>query len=110
MAEAATPKPKVTSLALRAWCTFRLLNRRRGWQVFVVFYSMYGHIKTMAETVKEGLEEAGCEVSLYQIAETLPQEILDKMHAPPKDDSVSSTELFPSALGFCRWKESWWTD
>lgn len=25
---------------------------------------------------------------LYQVAETLPQEVLDKMHAPPKDDSV----------------------
>lgn len=49
---------------------------------------MYGHVKALAEKEKEGLEQAGCEAVLYQIAETLPQEVLDKMHAPPKDESV----------------------
>jgi NAD(P)H dehydrogenase (quinone) len=50
---------------------------------------MYGHIKTMAMKVKEGVEEAGGEAFLFQVAETLPQEVLEKMHAPPKDESVS---------------------
>lgn len=51
---------------------------------------MYGHVKAMAEKEKQGLEEAGVEAVLYQMPETLPQEVLDKMHAPPKDESVSA--------------------
>jgi len=48
---------------------------------------MYGHVKAMAEKVKEGIEKAGCEVVIYQVAETLPEEVLTKMGAPPKDES-----------------------
>ena len=57
-------------------------------QIFVVYYSMYGHIRQMAQHVLQGLEEAGAEGVLYQIPETLPQEVLDKMGAPPKDETV----------------------
>eukprot|EP00567_Pseudictyota_dubia_P014174 CAMPEP_0197438212 /NCGR_PEP_ID=MMETSP1175-20131217/5270_1 /TAXON_ID=1003142 /ORGANISM="Triceratium dubium, Strain CCMP147" /LENGTH=190 /DNA_ID=CAMNT_0042967895 /DNA_START=114 /DNA_END=686 /DNA_ORIENTATION=- len=50
---------------------------------------MYGHVKTMAEKVKEGVDSVeGCEGVLYQVAETLPEEVLGKMHAPPKDADV----------------------
>ncbi|KAJ2819404.1 hypothetical protein FBU31_005546, partial [Coemansia sp. 'formosensis'] len=37
-------------------------------------------------SVVQGLKKAGAEVSRYQIAETLSDEILAKMHAPPKPD------------------------
>jgi NAD(P)H dehydrogenase (quinone) len=47
---------------------------------------MYGHIAKLAEAEKEGLKKAGIEADVYQIAETLPQEVLTKMHAPPKSD------------------------
>ncbi|KAJ2456995.1 hypothetical protein GGF42_002939 [Coemansia sp. RSA 2424] len=55
-------------------------------KIFVITYSTYGHINKVAESVVEGLEKAGVEVGRYQIAETLSDEILGKMHAPPKPD------------------------
>ncbi|KAF3904262.1 hypothetical protein AA313_de0204014 [Arthrobotrys entomopaga] len=50
----------------------------------IVIYSMYGHIAAMAESVKEGVESAGGTAEILQIPETLPEEVLAKMHAPAK--------------------------
>mmetsp|Transcript_2805 Transcript_2805/g.4825 ORF Transcript_2805/g.4825 Transcript_2805/m.4825 type:complete len:255 (-) Transcript_2805:1-765(-) len=63
-------------------------------KVAVIYYSMYGHIRTMAEAYKTGLEGVeGVEVTLLQVAETLPAEVLAKMHAPPKSaDPLASAE------------------
>lgn len=49
---------------------------------------MYGHIKQLADAEKAGIERAGGTADLFQIAETLSDEVLTKMHAPPKDASV----------------------
>jgi len=57
-------------------------------KIFIVYYSMYGHVKQLALKVKEGIEKTGCEVVIYQVAETLPAEVLEKMHAPPKDAEI----------------------
>ncbi|KAF2099373.1 flavo protein WrbA [Rhizodiscina lignyota] len=53
-------------------------------KIAIVYYSMYGHIAKLAEAEKKGIEAAGGTADLFQIEETLPQEVLDKMHAPPK--------------------------
>lgn len=86
-------------------------------QIFIIFYSAYGHTKTMAEKIKAGVDAAGGEEEeaggrmkgptgmrvrrrrmtvvlvwwwlvgeglLYQVAETLPADVVEKMHAPPK--------------------------
>ncbi|KAG0698904.1 flavoprotein-like protein [Suillus ampliporus] len=53
-------------------------------KVAIIIYSMYGHIAQMAESVKSGIESAGGTTTIYQIAETLSDEVLVKMHAPPK--------------------------
>jgi len=53
-------------------------------KVAIVIYSMYGHIATMAEAVKKGVEEAGGTTEILQLPETLPEEVLTKMYAPPK--------------------------
>jgi NAD(P)H dehydrogenase (quinone) len=53
-------------------------------KIAIVFYSMYGHIVKLAEAEKKGIEAAGGQADIYQIAETLPEEVLTKMHAPPK--------------------------
>lgn len=46
-------------------------------KVQVIFYSMYGHIHRMAEAVAEGAREvAGADVTLFQVAELVPQEAL----------------------------------
>ena len=51
-------------------------------KIHVIFYSMYGHVWKLAEAVAAGARSVpGSEVSLFQIAETLPDEVLGKMHA-----------------------------
>jgi len=51
-------------------------------KVQVLFYSMYGHIYKMAEAVAAGAREVpGTEVSLYQVAELVPDEALEKSGA-----------------------------
>jgi len=51
-------------------------------KIQVVFYSMYGHIYRMAEAVAEGAREVkGADVSLYQVPELVPEDILVKSGA-----------------------------
>jgi len=51
-------------------------------KIYVVFYSTYGHVYQMAEAVSEGARSVeGAEVSLFQVQETLSDEILGKMGA-----------------------------
>lgn len=51
-------------------------------KLYVVFHSLHGHVYKMAEAVTEGAREVdGVEVELYQVAETLSDEILEKMGA-----------------------------
>mmetsp|Transcript_10775 Transcript_10775/g.11200 ORF Transcript_10775/g.11200 Transcript_10775/m.11200 type:complete len:213 (-) Transcript_10775:163-801(-) len=57
-------------------------------RIAIVYYSMYGHVKTLAETIKAGIDESGAEAHLLQVPETLPDEVLQKMYAPPKDASI----------------------
>ena len=47
-------------------------------------YSLYGHIVKLAEAEAEGIKAAGGSVDIYQIPETLPEEALGKLYAPPK--------------------------
>ncbi|KAI0179041.1 putative benzoquinone reductase [Hypoxylon sp. FL1284] len=51
-------------------------------KIAIVFYSMYGHVRKLAEAEKAGIEKAGGTADLFQIPETLPQEVLTKMYAP----------------------------
>ncbi|KAM5534733.1 hypothetical protein V8D89_011597 [Ganoderma adspersum] len=55
-------------------------------KVAIIIYTMYGHIAKLAESVKAGVESAGGSATIFQISETLPQDILEKMHAPAKPD------------------------
>lgn len=49
-------------------------------KVNVIFYSLYGHIYKMAEAIAQGAREVkGSEVKLYQVPETLPDEVLAKI-------------------------------
>lgn len=51
-------------------------------KVNVIFHSIYGHIYRMAEAIAEGAREVeGAEVQIYQVPETLPDEVLEKMGA-----------------------------
>lgn len=83
---------------------------------------MYGHQQKLAEAEAKGVREAGGTADLFRVPETLPQEILSKMHAPPKGDSIPELKdssilesydgvLFgvPTRFGNmpAQWK-SWW--
>lgn len=58
-------------------------------RLFIVFYSMYGHVEGLARRMKRGADSvAGVEAVLYRVPETLTDEALAKMRAPPKDDSI----------------------
>lgn len=53
-------------------------------RVAIVYFSLYGHIATLAEAEAEGLKKVGITADIYQVAETLSEEALTKMGAPPK--------------------------
>ena len=58
-------------------------------KVFIVFYSMYGHVESLARSLKKGVDSVeGVEGVLYRVMETLPKEVLQLMQAPEKDDQV----------------------
>jgi NAD(P)H dehydrogenase (quinone) len=48
--------------------------------------SLYGHITAMSAAVKKGIEASGATCDIYQVSETLNDEVLSKMGAPPKPD------------------------
>lgn len=51
-------------------------------KIQVIFYSMYGHVWKLAEAIVEGAKSvSGADVQLFQVAETLPKEVLEKMGA-----------------------------
>mmetsp|Transcript_24908 Transcript_24908/g.80225 ORF Transcript_24908/g.80225 Transcript_24908/m.80225 type:complete len:208 (+) Transcript_24908:110-733(+) len=69
-------------------------------RIHIVYYSMYGHVRTLALKIAEGVRAAGGEPHLFQISETLPADVLEKMHAPPKsDDPVATPETLTEADG-----------
>jgi len=64
-------------------------------QVWVVYYSLYGHVRTMAEEVAKGVKQSGCDVKIYQVPETLPKEIIDLMKGVPQSNFFDKHPLIP---------------
>ncbi|PHH92479.1 hypothetical protein CDD83_7227 [Cordyceps sp. RAO-2017] len=58
-------------------------------KIAIVYYSMYGHVRTLAEAEKKGVEKAGGRADLFQIPETLPKEALGKLGAPGQAADVT---------------------
>lgn len=51
-------------------------------KIQVIFYSMYGHVYKMAEAIAAGAREVpGSAVSLYQVPELMPDDVLEKSGA-----------------------------
>lgn len=55
-------------------------------KIAIIYYSLYGHVAKLAEHIKKGVEAGGATCDIYRVAETLPDEVLGKMGAPPKAD------------------------
>lgn len=59
-------------------------------KVLIVYYSLYGHIHRMAQSVAEGVKEvSGCEAELRRVPETLPADVLEKMGAVEAQKSMA---------------------
>jgi len=66
-------------------------------KVYIVFYSLYGHVEDMARKIQEGANAVdGVEATLWQVPETLPHRVLEKMKAPDKPNDVP--EIRPEQL------------
>lgn len=66
----------------------------------IVIYTTYHHIATMAESVKAGVLAAGHQATIYQVPETLSEEVLGMLHAPAKPDYPEATpEVLAAADG-----------
>jgi NAD(P)H dehydrogenase (quinone) len=61
----------------------------RTLRLYIVFYSMYGHVEALARHAAAGAGAVeGVEVVLRRVPETLSPEVLEKMQAPAKDPDV----------------------
>ncbi len=49
-------------------------------KVLVLYYSSYGHIEQMAESVGAGAREAGATVDIKRVPETVPEEVARQSH------------------------------
>lgn len=62
--------------------------------VYVVFYSMYGHVHQMAEAVVQGAREVpGAEVKLFQVPELVPEEALARTGAKQARDAFAQVPV-----------------
>lgn len=72
-------------------------------KVYIIYYSMYGHVAQLAKRQKAGVDSVpGCEGILYQVKETLSPEITAKMHAPPQPEDIpfATPNILTEADGF----------
>ncbi|KAG8935144.1 hypothetical protein FRC03_011524 [Tulasnella sp. 419] len=70
-------------------------------KIAIIYYSVYGHTKTLADTAAKALEGTGTEATVYQLPETLTEDVLAKMHAAPRtSDPVISHEDLPNYDGY----------
>ncbi|TEB31059.1 flavo protein WrbA [Coprinellus micaceus] len=98
---APTPAPAAPSSAPAPATTLATETTMSAPKVAIIIYSMYGHIAKLAEAEKAGIEKAGGKADIYQIPETLPQEVLTKLHAPAKPDyPVISVDDLPTYDAF----------
>ena len=63
-------------------------------KIYVVFYSMYGHVYKLAEAIAAGAnEEEGVEAQLFQLPELVPNDALRKSGAFAARHSFAHTPV-----------------
>ena len=60
-------------------------------KVAIIIYSLYHHIAQLAEEEKKGIEAAGGVADIYQVPETLSDDVLKLLHAPAKPNYPIAT-------------------
>jgi NAD(P)H dehydrogenase (quinone) len=66
-------------------------------KILVLFYSTYGHAFAMARAAVQGVEAAGGTAALRRVPETLPAEVLEKMHAVQAQQTFAEVPLITTA-------------
>lgn len=62
--------------------------------VKIVYYSMYGHIHTMAQAMAEGVAQIqGARVDMRRVPETLNSEVLEKMGATEAQEKMKQVQV-----------------
>ncbi|ESW05112.1 hypothetical protein PHAVU_011G152900 [Phaseolus vulgaris] len=71
-------------------------------KVYIVYYSMYGHVERLACEIFLGANSVnGVEATMWQVPETLTEEELVRVGAPPKSDVPIINQMkLPEADGF----------
>ncbi|KAL6063920.1 flavodoxin-like fold protein [Balamuthia mandrillaris] len=66
-------------------------------KVVIVFHSFYTHAWVMAQAIAEGAKQVvGVEVEIYQVSETVPPEVLDKMGATGAKQAMKDVPFIDS--------------
>lgn len=60
-------------------------------KVAIIIYSLYHHVATLAKEVQKGVAAGGLSADIFQVPETLSEDILAKLKAPPKPDFPTAT-------------------
>ncbi|CAH9094719.1 unnamed protein product [Cuscuta epithymum] len=82
-------EPSSATAAIGAESAGTLNPTLQNLKIFIVFYSMYGHVEGLARRMKQGVDAVdGVEAVLYRVPETLSDEVLSQMRAPPKDGEI----------------------
>jgi NAD(P)H dehydrogenase (quinone) len=62
-------------------------------KVLVLYYSMYGHIETMARAIVEGAEKVnGAEITLKRVPETMKPDVFEKAGGKPQNAPVATPQ------------------
>ena len=63
-------------------------------KIHIIFYSLYGHMYQMARAAAEGaMEVDGAEVKLFQVPETLTDEMLEMMGAVESKKALADVHI-----------------
>ncbi len=60
-------------------------------KILVLYYSMYGHVETMAEAVAEGARSEGADVIIKRVPELVPEEVARKAGAKLDQPALIAT-------------------
>ncbi|ODQ67337.1 flavo protein WrbA [Nadsonia fulvescens var. elongata DSM 6958] len=70
-------------------------------KIAIIYYSTYGHVATLARAIQQGITTSGGSADIFQVAETLGDDVLAKIHAPSKNsDPVISVADLTNYDGF----------
>lgn len=65
------------------------MNQQKSKKIMIIFYSMFGHIETLAREMHKGINSIeGVTGELWRIQETLSEDVLKLMNAPQKSDDI----------------------